>query len=177
MRQEKDGWFLCRSVRSVTDFLALANTPPVHEDPDPRSCGRLAARTGDWGGRRRRRRKGPNAIHGEPLVLAAVFRIYPSPCFLWKGLAPERYQGNQGCLDISQGLSPPVLIPWLARVGCSGHPDVIILKGREAPIRWGGVGSGSRRIHEFFYKSWVSFTKVLNGVPSAIQALLKKNCM
>jgi hypothetical protein len=40
LRQEKDAWFLCRSVRSVTDFLALANTP-VHEDPGPRSqrCG------------------------------------------------------------------------------------------------------------------------------------------
>ncbi len=79
---------------------------------------------GGWGGRR----KDPNTIHGEPLLWTVVFQIYSIIALSLEGVAPERYQGNQGCLDSSQGPAP-VLIPWPVRVGWlqwpSGrhHPD------------------------------------------------------
>jgi len=100
-----------QSARSFDHTLANA---PVHIDPGPRSFGcccreepRLAARTG---GRIRRRRKGPNFIHGKPLVLAAVFWIYSIAML---SLAPERIS-RQGCLDSLQGPPPPPCFDTLA---------------------------------------------------------------
>ncbi len=101
-------------------FWPYANAP-VHIDPGPRSCGRccreeprLAARTG---GRIRRRRKGPNYIHWEPLVLAAVFWIYSIAML---SLAPEvgPWKNIKAGLPWFLAEPPPlVLIPWPARVG------------------------------------------------------------
>ncbi len=127
-----------QSARSFDPTLAKA---PVHVDPGPRSCGRCCGeepRLAAWtGGRSRRRRKGPNAIHGEPLVLAAVFWIYSIAMLSLEEVGPWKdIKATRVALIPRRGHPPLVLIPWPARVGQLQWPS---WQAREAPTIWGGA--------------------------------------
>ncbi len=65
--------------------------------------------------------------------------IYPIIVLSLEKVAPERYQGNQGCLDSSQG-PPPRLDPLAGqtRMVAVAIRTSSSWQGREAPIRWGG---------------------------------------